>query len=153
MDYSDRSIKHHRLGRGIVSNVIARIIQPLDVDGIWASIEAWVKSSLGNDKSYNSDDIKSACTGGNITLWVVYLNGLPSGFLTTTINENPRGRTCYAPWLGGENLAEWVATAFDQLKSYLKQQNVISYSWVGRGAWKRLLKADSEQVFYTINLT
>lgn len=136
-----------------MSSVIARIIPSTEVGRIWGDIEAWVKSSLGSDKSFNSDDIRAACEGGNITLWVIQNDGVLTGFLIGTINDNPRARTYYAPWLGGENLEVWVAPAFEQLKAYLRNEGISSYSWIGRPAWKRLLQADSEQVFYTINLT
>lgn len=118
----------------------------------WDEIAGWVASSLGIDKSYSVNDVKLACESGAIALWIIYKDLKPTGFLTTTFNQNPRGITAYAPWLGGENLADWVAEGFEQLKKYLKEQNCLSFSWMGRDAWEKLVNVDSKQRFYSINL-
>lgn len=133
--------------------IYPRIIPPDDVKIIWDEIAAWVENALGIDKSYTVNDVKTACMRGELTLWVIYEDEIATGFLTTVINDCPQGRTCYAPWLGGENLSGWVAPAFGHLKQYLKGKGVMSYSWIGRKAWQKLIKVDSEQVFYFVNLT
>jgi len=121
------------------------------IDDIWDAVEPWVQSAIGNDKSYTTQDIKKQCQNGNLSLWLISTDEL-KGFLTCIISQAPQGKTAYAPWLGGKDLSEWVAPAFEQFKEYLKSQGCISYSWVGRKAWQRFLKVDSEQVFYRINL-
>lgn len=130
-----------------------RIIPVHGIEAAWPGISGWVGIALGRDKSYAVDDVKAACLSGRLTLWVIYNDDSPTGFLTTVINECPRGRTCYAPWLGGKDLGEWVAPAFEHLKKHLKALGVMSYSWVGRKAWQKLIKVDSEQVFYFVSLT
>lgn len=126
-------------------------INPELIDHVWESIEPWVKNALGIDKSYESQDIKEICRGGKLGLWLITTDKL-KGFFTCTINDAPHGKTAYAPWLGGEDLGEWVEPAFGLFKEWLKDQGCISFSWIGRRAWKRFLGADYEGCFYLMNL-
>lgn len=126
-------------------------VQPSQVHAIWDAIEPWVESALGSDKSYKPQDIKAMCQAGGLGLWLITTNEL-KGFFTCIINQAPQGKTAYAPWLGGKDLGEWVAPAFAQIKPWLKEQGCISFSWIGRLAWKRFLDADYEGVFYLMNL-
>lgn len=126
-------------------------INASDIDGVWNSIEAWVLNAMGNDKSHTTEDIKKLCQAGKFSLWLVYTNEL-KGFLMCVLSQAPKGKTAYAPYLGGKDLAEWVAPAFDQFKIYLKTIDCISYSWIGRKAWGKFLKVDSEQSFYRMDL-
>lgn len=137
-------------GRSVMTELV--MISPAEVAQKWDAIRGWVESSLGIDKSYVADDVRKACESGQIQLWIINNNNKPAGFLTTAITENPQGNTCYCPWLGGENLSEWVPEGFEQLKQYLRQQNCLSLSWMGREAWQRLIKVDSRQCFYSIHL-
>lgn len=119
-----------------------------DIPDIWGSIVKWIEDAVNYPDT--SEDVRIKCLLGQITLWVIYNDIKPTGFLTTIINPEPC--TCYAPWLGGENLDEWVIEGFDQLKEYLKTEKCLSFSWIGRAAWKRLVKVDSVQSYYLINL-
>lgn len=132
--------------------VILQQVHPRDVGELWGSIELWVKSALGVDKSYTSDDIKKLCESNSLILWKITKDGKLKGFLTTSLIPAPRGLTCYSPWLGGEDLGEWVSPGFDQLKEWLRSKGCISFSWIGRKAWQRLVDTDYEGVFYLINL-
>lgn len=127
-------------------------LKPADVNEVWSCIEGWVRSSLGIDKSYTAEDVKTGCIEGQFKLWVILKDGKITGFLTTIISESPQGNICYAPWLGGENLGEWTPEFFEQLKNYLREQNCVSLSWIGRLAWQKLIKVDSIQCYYLINL-
>lgn len=128
-------------------------IVPKDyVSKIWPQMEDWVKSALGIDRSYKVEDIQKACESGSLMLWKITKDDKLKGFLTTALIPAPQGMVCYAPWLGGEDLGEWVSEGFDQLKVWLRHQDCLSFSWIGRKAWQKLVKADSEQCFYMINL-
>ncbi len=122
------------------------------VEQLWEGIDLWVKSAIGVDRSYTSNDIKILCAAGNLTLWKITINGELKGFLTTSLIPAPQGLTCYAPWLGGIDLGEWVKPGFEQLKQWMRSKGCISFSWIGRKAWQRLVDADYEGVFYLINL-
>lgn len=126
-------------------------IAPQDIGGVWKSIAPWVESALGNDKSYTVEDVKRACASGGINLWLIYRGEL-KGFFTAAMIDAPQGKTCYAPWLGGKDLGEWVGPAFAEFKKVLRAQGCISFSWIGRKAWKRFLGADYEGCFYLMNL-
>lgn len=133
-------------------NVMVEHIPPDKVGEIWDAIELWVQSALGKDRSYTSFDIKTACENGSLELRLIYAEDELKGFFTSVIIPAPRGKTCYAPWLGGKDLGKWVEPAFHEFKDYLRTQGVISFSWIGRLAWKRFLGADYEGVFYLMNL-
>lgn len=127
-------------------------IPPSRIEFIWSAIEEWVKSALGNDKSHTSDDVRRSCESGAVDLRIVYANEEIKGFLTYKIYDAPQCKCCYAPWLGGIDLAQWVPEAFEEFKAFLKEQNVQQYSFSGRDAWKRFIKADYEGRFYLITL-
>lgn len=132
--------------------VLLKSIPKEEIDQNWPIIIDWLRNALGVDKSYNINDIKIACEKGAISLWIIYINGKETGFVTTIIKTEPQGLACYAPWLGGENLDSWVKPGFEQLKIALKEKNCISISWIGRPVWKKLVNVDSAQCFYLINL-
>lgn len=131
-----------------------RLVQilPRDVSEKWGLIEDWVKSAVGVDISFTADDAKKSCESGKVLLWIIYKNEIATGFVTVSFNRSPQGITACAPWLGGKELGEWVAEVFEQLKVWLRGKGCISFSWMGRDAWKKLLKVDSRQSFYIINL-
>jgi hypothetical protein len=131
--------------------ITIRIIPKHLIEENWPQIKAWVKSSLGQDKSYTPDDVKKACEE-SLILILIYKELQLKGFLVLSISQAPQGRVAYAPWLGGEDLGEWVQSVFEQLKRWLKEQGCIQYSWVGRKAWQKLVRADSEQCFYSLSL-
>lgn len=131
------------------------MIHPSEVGEKWDVVKEWVDNALywvGNDKSHITEDVRKICESGAAQLWIIYKDNVSTGFVTTQIIENPQGNACYCPWLGGENLGEWVPEGFEHLKKYLKQQNCLSISWMGREAWHKLVKVDSKQYFYSINL-
>lgn len=123
-----------------------------EIEEKWSQIRDWVISALGMDKSFSVDDVKQMCLSGRITLWLILKDEKIKGFLTTSIIKNSQIISAYAPWLGGESLDEWVVEGFSQLKDYLRSQGCIQFSWVGRKAWSKLIKIDSEQCSYLINL-
>lgn len=134
-----------------INNVITLTsVAKNEVAEVWPKIETWVKSALGEDESLSSDDIREMCTR-NLNLWLIHTDEL-KGFLTFEIYDAPQMKVCYAPWLGGENLNEWVAGAFVKFKHYLKEQGVKQYSFVGRKAWQKLIKADYEGLFYLMRI-
>ena len=127
-----------------------KLIPKHEIDTIWPLISEWVDAAKGLGLSYSNDDIKEACK----TRWdlrLIYTDEL-KGFLISQIYEAPQCRVCYAPYLGGKDLAEWVGEAFDEFKTYLKTHGVSQYSFIGRKAWQKLVKADSEQSFYLMTL-
>jgi hypothetical protein len=130
--------------------ITIRNILPQALDAVWPDIETWVKNALADDKSYTSDDVKEACRK-KLDLWLIY-NGKLKGFLISSIYDAPQCKCCYAPWLGGEDLSEWVAEAFKIFGEYLKENGVEQYSFIGRKAWGRLINANSEQSAYSIIL-
>lgn len=132
--------------------VIVRKVEPEEVSQLWGDIELWVKSAIGIDRAYTTEDIKSLCESCMLTLWKITKDNELKGFLTTTLIPAPQGLTCYAPWLGGIDLGEWVKPGFEQLKEWLYSEGCISFSGIGRKAWQKLVDADYEGVFYLINL-
>lgn len=118
---------------------------------IWDDIAPWVKNALGEDISYTVDDVRKACKQ-NLELWLVHNGNRLTGFLTAQIYDAPQCKCAYGSWLGGENLAEWVGDAFKQFSDYLRKQGVKQYSFIGRKAWSRFLKVDSEQACYFVRL-
>lgn len=127
-------------------------IEPSKVDKTWETIEAWVKDALADDKSYLPDDIKNMCINGEYQLWVIFNNSKPTGFLMTMPQFAAQGLTVYAPLLGGQDLESWVKEGLNQLKPWLQSIKALSFSWIGRAAWKKLVKVDSTQCLFTINM-
>lgn len=126
-------------------------IVPKDkIERIWPQLEEWVKNALGNDKSYTTEDVKQACLT-HMNLGVIYAPEL-TGFMIFQIFDSPQCKSAYSPWLGGKDLAMWVEHAITEFKGFLRGQGVKQYSFIGRTAWKRLVKADYEGTFYLMTL-
>ena len=126
-------------------------IPPHQIDEVWPFIQEWVVGALGEDISWTHEDIKEALKNKQFELRLI-TNGELKGFFTSVIYDSPRCKVAYAPWLGGEDLHEWVAQAFDEFKKYLKTKDVRQYSFAGRKAWSRFLNVTSEQAAYFIKL-
>lgn len=128
-----------------------KLIPKAGIADIWPLINEWVINAIGMDKTVIPEDIKNDCIAGRYELRLIYTYEL-KGFLISVIYETRRTKACYAPWLGGKDLEDWVKPAFDKFKLHLKEQGVKQYTFIGRQAWKRLIQADYEGIFYLINL-
>ncbi len=118
------------------------------INEAWPHIESWVDIARGADKTYSVGDIKNFCISGEFDLWIVKDNGEYKGFLIGWICRAPRGKTYYGAWLGGVDLADWVADGLNAVEVYAKNNGCVAYSFIGRKAWKRLLGYDYEGVYY-----
>jgi hypothetical protein len=136
-----------------------KYIRPDQINEIWPFIEQWVVNSLGEDISWTQTDIKDALINNQFELRLITNNELKlitnnelKGFIVSVIYDAPRCKVAYAPWLGGKDLQEWVAPAFEHFKNYLKSIGVRQYSFAGRKAWTRFLDVTTEQAAYFIKL-
>ena len=127
-----------------------KLVPKEQIEDIWPDIEEWVRGAIGVDQSYAPEDVKRLCKT-NASLLLIYTTEL-KGFLIFQIFNAPQCKVCYAPYLGGKDLADWVIPAFDEFKKYLKSEGVKQYSWIGRKVWGRFLKVDSEQSFYLVTI-
>ena len=126
-------------------------IPPHQIDEVWPFIQDWVVSALGEDVSWTHEDVKEALKKKQFELRLI-TKGELKGFFTSVIYDAPRCKVAYAPWLGGKDLHEWVAGAFEQFKEYLRYQGVKQYSFAGRKAWSKFLHVTNEQAAYFIKL-
>lgn len=129
-----------------------QILKPQEIELVWPHIAEWVDISRGADKSFSVADIHAACANGQYELWVVTEGIEYFGFLIGCIIPAPRAHVYYGAWLGGKDLAKWVKEGVAAVEKHAKQNGCVSYSFVGRKAWQRLLGYDYEGVFYFKNI-
>lgn len=128
------------------------VISPERIDEAFPQIFSWVKDALGVDKGYLPEDIREECKSGVWELRLVYKEDALTGFFISTIIHLPRMKLFYGAWLGGIDLQDWVMEGFESIKKYAKESGCGAYSFVGREAWKKMIKCDYQGMYYYINL-
>lgn len=133
-------------------DVYIEYVPPSEISGIFPSIYDWVEQALGVDKSYTPEDIQRACEDNRGELRVIYLNQCLTGFFISEIVSNPKGKVFCGAWLGGKDLDKWVRPGLAIIENEARKRGCIAYSFVGRGAWKKLIGFDYQGVYYYKNL-
>lgn len=76
-----------------------------------------------------------------MVLWVAIVGGKVVGFAAGQIDEHPKAKVCFVPYVGGEIGAgdEWLGPMFAALKDWARKTGCKYVTGGGRRGWIRKL--------------
>ncbi len=85
-------------------------VHPSHVAALWPQLRDFIRAAmrLGYDEFYGEDDIRDACSGGSMQLWVACGETAIEAAIVSRIVRYPKRSVCQVPLSGGRRMRHWL---------------------------------------------
>jgi hypothetical protein len=131
--------------------IIAKLIAPEDVNGVWASAGPLISMALNHAKGeVLIEDVKDDLVSGNARLMVFSENGQYIAAAVMVVMTYPRKRVLMVPYAGGVEMEKWAIEGMRAVERLALEMGLDSVYIVGRKGWGRVFKDSGFSEYSTI---